>query len=532
MTNTAPDLSLFPADLSRCPADDADVKRATEKLLAARVAGRRCTVLGYGISNRPLCDFLAAHGASSIVVRDKRTREKMEVDGDTARLAAIGAELVCGDAYLEGLDGDLIFRSPGIRPDLPEILAAVESGAVLTSEMEWFLSLTPARVVAISGSDGKSTTTTLTSLILKAAASRTNCGVVYLGGNIGTPLLPNLLDMTSDDIAVVELSSFQLMTMGEDCLPARAALTNITPNHLNWHTDMAEYISAKARLLGGNAVSRRPDVVVLNARDAHSRVLAEALTSPVVWFTGERDLADEWRPLGFSYARGDALVFERDDTIVYADAAGVTEPILRTARIRLPGRHNVENFMTAIALTCAHPTGSSAMAIPADVDTVAAAFTGVPHRLELVREHGGVRYYNSSIDSSPSRTAAALEALDELMHRPGCGGNPPIVICGGQDKHLPFAPLAEALCRHASAVVLTGEARGQIKAALDECPQYTPGSLPVTIIPDWRDAMRAACRMAKPGDVVLLSPACTSFDAFRNFEERGEVFRSIVMEMP
>ncbi len=498
--------------------------------IKARIEGRDCTVLGYGVSNRPLCDWLLAHGARSVTVRDRRTRTQMEADGDIARLNALGATLICGEDYLANLDGDLLFRSPGFRPDLPEITRAVASGATLTSEMELFLALTPARIVAISGSDGKTTTTTLTSLILKAAASRTGRGQVYLGGNIGMPLLTQVEAMTADDIAVVELSSFQLMTMGTDCTPTRAALTNITPNHLNWHTDMAEYVAAKTHIFGG--LNCRPAVAVLNARDAHSRAMAAELNCPVVWFSGACDLPAGWYPEDFSVARGDSVVYEQAGTIVYVTANGTVEPILPVSRIRLPGRHNVENFMTAIALTCAHPCGQTAPAVSADVCGVADGFTGVPHRLELVREHGGVRYYNSSIDSSPSRSAAALEALEELRGRPGMDGKPPIVICGGQDKHVPFAPLADALCRHASAVVLTGEAREQIAEALCACPLYDPVALPVTVIPEYREAMKAACRMAESGDVVLLSPGCTSFDAFRNFEERGEVFRSIVQELP
>ena len=203
---------------------------------------------------------------------------------------------------------------------------------------------------------------------------------------------------------------------------------------------------------------------------------------------------------------------------------GVTEtPVLDIARIRIPGRHNVENFMTAIALTHGY-------AEPADVGAVADSFLGVPHRLELVREipraGGAIRFYNSSIDSSPTRTLAALSAMTEMNAREG--RRAPTVICGGQDKHVPFAPLAEGLCRYASRVMITGEARDQILTALGDCPDFDPARLPVTVIPDYREAMRTACETARDGDTVLLSPACTSFDAFKNFAERGEVFRAMV----
>ena len=490
------------------------------------IRGGSCTVLGYGVSNRPLVEFLMAHGAGSVTVRDKRSAEDMEACGDTARIRAAGATLICGEGYLEGLSGDVIFRSPGFRPDLPEIRGAVEDGAVLTSEMELFLALTEATVLGISGSDGKTTTTTLTSLILEAACKRRGQGKVYLGGNIGTPLLPLVEDMTADDFAVVELSSFQLQTMGGGAAVTRGAITNISPNHLNWHVDMEEYVAAKAHLLSGGVP---PAAAVLNARNGYTRGIGADLACPVVWFTGEQDLPDGYLPDVLNRARGDMAVYEREGTILLVSPreGGVSEtPILDTARIRLPGRHNTENFMTAIALTCAYAEAR-------DVSEVADSFTGVPHRLELVREipreGGSIRYYNGSIDSSPSRTVAALTAMRETNTR--LGRRDPMVICGGQDKHVPFDPLATALCHMARKVVLTGEARGQILDALHACPDYDPEKLPVIVIPDYREAMRAACAMAEDGDTVLLSPACTSFDAFKNFEERGEVFRRIVMEL-
>ena len=497
-------------------------------ILLDTIRGGDCTVLGYGVSNRPLVEWLMAHGARSVTVRDKRDAAAMERDGDTARIAAAGATLVCGEGYLTGLAGDVIFRSPGLRPDLPEIKAALEAGAVLTSEMELFLALTEATVLGISGSDGKTTTTTLTSLILEAACKRAGKGKVYRGGNIGTPLLPLVEEMTAHDFAVVELSSFQLQTMGAGAAVTRGALTNISPNHLNWHSDMAEYVAAKAHLLCGEA----SPVAVLNAQNEYTRAIGQSMTTPVVWFTGERDLPFGYLPDVLDRERGDLAVYEREGMILLAtpleDGLRMT-PVLDTARIRLPGRHNVENYMTAIALTCTAFGGKDAPAESFDVTVVADSFTGVPHRLELVREKDGIRYYNGSIDSSPSRSVAALNAMRELNARDG--RRDPIVICGGQDKHVPFDPLAAALCRLASRVVLTGEARGQIMDALQACPDYDPEKLPVTVIPDYREAMRRACLMAEDGDTVLLSPACTSFDAFKNFEERGETFRRTVTEL-
>ena len=497
------------------------------------IRGGDCTVLGYGVSNRPLVEWLISHGAGSVTVRDGKSMAEMETGGDKAKLESLGVTLICGEDYLAGITGDIIFRTPGIRPDRPEIRSAVETGAVLSSEMELFLALTEARVMAISGSDGKTTTTTLTSLILTEACKRRGAGKVYLGGNIGTPLLPFVEDMTPEDFAVVELSSFQLMSMGTGAPVTRGAITNVTPNHLNWHTDMDEYISAKAHLLYGETT---PETAVLNGRDENTRHIGEALSYPVVWFTGAYDLSDGYLPDTLNVSRGDSAVYEREGKIIMATPfeEGITEtPVLDISRIRVPGRHNIENFMTAIGLCCTPMGGRQPYAIPADVAEVADSFTGVPHRLELVREipreGGAIRFYNSSIDSSPTRSLAALSAMAEMNRREG--RRAPVVICGGQDKHVPFDPLAKGLCSMASAVILTGEARGQILDALNACADYDPKALPVSVIPNYLEAMETTCRNARDGDTVLLSPACTSFDAFKNFAERGEAFRRIVKDL-
>lgn len=487
-------------------------------LIMERIRKGHCEILGFGVSGKPLLPWLVAHGARHITVRDKRALPDMEASGDAEVIRSLGAQLVCGEGYLEGITSQntVILRSPGIRPDLPEIAAAVADGALLSSEMELFLALTPAYVIGITGSDGKTTTTTLIAKMLEGQTRKKGKGRVYLGGNIGTPLLPLVDGMTADDFAVVELSSFQLMTLGAEQGLRAAVITNITPNHLNWHTDMEEYVAAKAHLCAGKYLER----AVLNLGNDHTRSIGARLPIPVTWFS-VTDRTDIPR-----CAQGDSRVYVRDGMIMLADAAD-EHPLIEANRILLPGRHNVENYMAAM----------SALWGLVDTDVmaqVAETFGGVPHRLELVREKDGVKFYNGSIDSSPSRTCAALSALRELRERQGrhadgsLQGKDPIVICGGQDKHVPFAPLARGLCAMASAVVLTGEARDQIMTALEQCPDYDPQRLKVTVIPDYLTAMEAACRMAQAGDIVLLSPACTSFDAFKNFEARGEAFRSIV----
>lgn len=489
------------------------------------------SILGYGVSNKPLVEWLLSHGVPSaqLTVRDKRRPEELETSGDAAHLRFLGVAVVCGEGYLDGLQKEkIIFRTPGIRPDLSDIAEAVLNGACLTSEMELFLELTDATVLGITGSDGKTTSTTITSLLVGEYLRQRGYGRMYLGGNIGTPLLPMVDGMTSDDVAVLELSSFQLMTMRHS--PTRAAVTNLSPNHLNWHLDMAEYLAAKANILLHLNTAEPLCGAVLNAANPETRRLGIALPPGVsiVWFSSaesgwEQVVPNERQAAGFC----DRAVFVTQNCIRIAGRQGGAD-LLDVSRIRLPGQHNLENFMTALAL-CDRLIPPALLASCAGA--VADRFAGVEHRLELVTQSGGVSFYNSSIDSSPTRTCAALEALTELRARRVATGHPmnkPTVICGGQDKHLSFAPLAEALCREASSVILTGEAREQIRVALEDCPIFDPASLPVRVIPDWNEAMETACREAVPGDTVLLSPACTSFDAFRNFAERGERFREIV----
>lgn len=469
-----------------------------------RLRGATCAVLGYGVSNKPLVEWLMAHGAKSVTVRDKRSEDNMRSAGDIERIISAGASYIAGEAYLDNITEDIIFRSPGIRPDAGDIPNAVRRGALLSSEMELFFELCPCEIFAVTGSDGKTTTTTVTSIILEEACRRRG-GKVYRGGNIGNPLLPELEGMTPDDICVVELSSFQLMTMRKS--PNRAIITNITPNHLNWHIDMDEYVAAKCNVCMHKPISR----LVVNAENGATFEIARSSDAPVTYFSSKRDSFDAIVPV-YKRGGGTLAVFERDGVIYISD--GISERlVMMTDQIKLPGRHNVENYMAAIAICDGYAEFS-------EIEQVARTFGGVPHRLELVDTVDGVKYYNSSIDSSPTRTIAALSAIDN-----------PIIICGGQDKHVPFDTLAVELCRSTKAVVLTGEARGQILDALSNHPLYSPEKLPTFVEPEFKVAVMKASELASDGDTVLLSPACTSFDRFNNFAERGEYFKSIVKEI-
>lgn len=451
-----------------------------------------------------LCD-----GGYSLSIYDKKPLSELHEEAKT--LEAAGAELFCEHDFLTPPKGELIFRSPGIRPDHPSIRSALERGAELTSEIELFLNLTDAETFAVTGSDGKTTSTTLTHLFLSEHAKRLGRGKVLLGGNIGAPLLDRLGEVSYGDRAVMELSSFQLMRVGRS--PHHAAITNLSPNHLDWHTDMQEYIDAKRRIVGENTqrfVTNADNAVT--AAIAEDMIAADGIRPPLILFSSTKASYREIYPKGS--AMGDAAIYLKDGLICF-DNGSCAVPLLDTARIRVPGRHNIENFMTAIGLTFG-------LVSPTVYETVADSFTGVAHRLESVRTLDGVEFFNSSIDSSPSRTCAALSAL---------AGRDTVAICGGYDKKIPFEPLATGLCRSVRAVVLTGATADKIEEAILSSPDYKEGHPAIHKAPAFEDAVRLAASLGKVGGCVLLSPACASFDAFKNFMERGERFRELVMSL-
>lgn len=450
--------------------------------LRVKVCGRRVAVLGIGVSNTPVIDMLLRLGAK-VAAYDKKERAELGTLAD--ELENKGVTLVLGEHYLDKVDADFIFRSPGIRPDHPAITKAQAEDALLTSEMEEFFELCPCKIIAVTGSDGKTTTTTLISKLLEEEGKK-----VFLGGNIGRPLLPVVDDITPDDYAVVELSSFQLQTMQRS--PGVAVITNITPNHLNWHIDMDEYTAAKLNILRYQDKTSR---AVLNYENDATRAADKICHGSVTYFTSKR-IPDET----------EHFVYERDGAIYLRD-----KKIIDTADIMIPGRHNVENYMAAIAAT-------DGIVSPETVKRVATSFAGVEHRNEFVRELDGVKYYNSSIDSSPTRTIAALCSYKQKL----------IVLCGGYDKNIPYEPLAQPLCEHAKLVIMTGATAPKIRAALEACPAYKKDAPTLIDAKDYGAAVDIARKSAKSGDVVLMSPASASFDAFKNFEERGNFFKNKV----
>ena len=477
--------------------------------LKAYVGGRSCDVLGLGVSNLPLTKQLVEMGAS-VTVRDKKSVAELPC---AEELSALGVRFVTGETAFNAPEGELIFRSPGIRPDREGLARAVARGAELTGEIELFLKLTEAETFAVTGSDGKTTSTTLTGKFLTAEAERTGHGRVLVGGNIGTPLLDRLDEVTAEDRAVMELSSFQLMTVSN--APRYAAITNVSPNHLDWHTDMSEYVRAKKNIIG-----ERTKRVVTNA-DCYEtfRLACEVME----WDDVELILFSSSK-VGYEQIFGNLTpacptkaIYVSDGYICVGDREGERR-LLSLEDIKIPGMHNVENYMTAIGLTLD--------LVPAEIyGEVAREFFGVEHRLEFVRRIDGVDYYNSSIDSSPTRSAAALSAMKDKSL---------VLICGGYDKNLPYEPLARAICDHGGVrgVSLTGATGEKIRAEIEkyQAKNGVGENIKVEYNRDFKTAVSTARTMAVEGDCVLLTPASASFDAFKNFMERGNTFKKLIEE--
>ena len=439
---------------------------------------KKIAVLGLGVSNRPLVRLLLDFGCQ-VTGCDKTPREKL--DGEVLELEKAGCTLHVGDNYLDGVEADVVFRTPGMHPANPAIQALVSRDAQVTSEMEVFFEVCPCTILAVTGSDGKTTTTTLVSEMLKAEGK-----TVWLGGNIGTPLLPLVRQMQPSDFAVVELSSFQLMDMKRS--PARAVITNLAPNHLDIHKDMAEYVQAKTNIF---RYQDENGILILNADNPITAA-----------FRGN----------------GKTLFFSRQKEADVCLVDGVIcrhgEKVLKTSEILIPGVHNVENYMAAIAMV-------DGLVSDETIRQVAKTFGGVEHRIELVRVKDGVRFYNDSIASSPSRTIAGLRSFPEKV----------ILIAGGYDKHIPYDVLGPEICVHVKKLFLGGATGEKIRQAVISCPEYDPKALEITDCGCFEPAVRAAAAAAKPGDVVLMSPASAAFDQFKNFMVRGDFYKKLVKEL-
>ena len=444
------------------------------------IQGKKVAFIGAGVSHKRCIEQFVELGAQVTLCDQKKSIEDFGDYADTLRRLNVALSL--GEHYTDGFAGqDIIMRTPGYEYFKPELQAAKAAGAMVTSEVELFFEFCPCEIVAVTGSDGKTTTTTLISKMFEAAGRK-----VFLGGNIGAALLPQLADVTPDAVAVVELSSFQLISMRRS--PKVAVVTNVTPNHLDHHKDMQEYIDAKRNLM---RFQKTGDRVVLNA---------------------DNDITAAFRGNGttrFFSRKGMAYVCI-EDGVICRDG----REVLPTKDILIPGVHNIENYMAAIAVV-------EGLVADEAIRHVAKTFGGVEHRIELVRVKDGVRFYNDSIASSPSRTIAGLRSFPEKV----------ILIAGGYDKHIPYDVLGPEICAHVKKLYLGGATGQKIREAVERCPEYDPKALEIVDCGSFEPAVRAAAAAAEPGDVVLMSPASAAFDQFKNFMVRGAFFKKLIKEL-
>jgi len=448
-------------------------------------AKKTVAFIGVGVSNNDCIKLFLKHGIKT-QVRDRRS-DIGEIAGE---FRALGAELILGEDYMEDIDADVIVRAPGVFYNSPAIKKAREQGKVVTSEMELFFSLCPCKIIAITGSDGKTTTSAVTAEMLKKAGK-----TVWLGGNIGKALLPEIEKIKEEDYAVVELSSFQLESMRSS--PHIAAVKNVEPNHLDVHGTMEEYIGAKLNILSHQDAFSR---AVLNADNEVTRDMAKLVRGELKWFSTSGKTV-----------RGTLL--DEDGYLCSCDGVSKTR-IFHRSEIKLPGLHNVDNYLTAMAILEGIVSGEDMLA-------VAREFGGVEHRIEFVRELDGVRWYNDSIASNPTRVIAGLRSFGRKI----------AIIAGGYDKKIPYEPMAPVVCEYVKLLILMGATADKIEAAVKSHPDFNADEMKIIRVSGMEEAVKAARENTVEGDIVSLSPASASFDLYRNFEERGRHFKSIVMQL-
>ena len=444
------------------------------------ILGKKVAVVGIGVSNIPLINFLLELGAT-VTAFDKKSKEELgEVETDFNNK---GVKLELGEGYLDNLNGfDVVFKTPSMRIDSESLVKVKEEGTYITSEMEEFVRYTKGKVYGITGSDGKTTTTTIISKLLEEQGYKT-----WVGGNIGTPLFSQIENINEDDRVVLELSSFQLMTMSEEI--DIAICTNLAPNHLDMHNDMQEYIEAKKNVF---LYQSSNDLLIVNRENEITHGFKKEAKGIVKEFSSKREIINgAYYKDGILYVEGKE-VCKKDDIVI-------------------KGMHNVENYLAAFIAT----KDDVSVEI---MKKVAENFAGVEHRCELVREIDGVRYYNDSIASSPTRTLAGIKAFDKKV----------IVIAGGYDKHIPFEPLAYEGYDYIKELILIGATKDKIKAVFDKLEQEKGIKTTIKMAESLEDAVKIAKERAKPGDIITLSPACASFDMYPNFMVRGNKFKDIV----
>lgn len=447
---------------------------------------KKVAFIGTGVSHNELIALFLQKGID-VTVLDRKTEEQYDPEL-LKKFKDAGAKFITGEKYLDSLDDfDVVYRTPGMYYNHPKLLAARERGVVITSEMESFFELCPCRIFAITGSNGKTTTTTLISEFLKAEGY-----TVWLGGNIGNALLPRIESISEDDYAVIELSSFQLISMRQS--PDVAVITNLSPNHLDVHKDMEEYVAAKCNILDHQSAFSRS---VLNLDNEETMKLRDHVRGSLNLFSRLE------KPAVGAY-------LDSNRTICYRDGRK-SQKILPASEVRIPGDHNIENILAAICAVWGDVSVES-------ICKVCRSFGGVEHRIEFVRELDGVRYYNDTEATTPLSTVVCLKAFNKKI----------IIIAGGYDKMIPFEPLAEPMNKYAKVLVLIGATAEKIEKAVTETPLYDPASLKILHAGSMREAVELARGAAEKGDVVAMSPACASFDMYPNCIVRGRDFKAIV----
>ena len=460
-----------------------------QQQLAELVKGKKVAFIGAGVSHKTLIEEFVGLGAHVTLCDKKNSVDDFGSYAETIR--RLGIDLSLGEHYMDGFRGqDIILRTPGFEYYQKPLQDAIAAGTLVTSEVELFFDYCPCEIVGVTGSDGKTTTTTLISKFYEAAGRK-----VHLGGNIGAALLPMLPDVAPEDVAVVELSSFQLISMRKS--PKIAVVTNVTPNHLDHHKDMQEYIDAKRNILLHQVPPCRE---VLGYENVITRSMVPDCKGKQVWFTRLHDTDNG------AFLRGDGMLCMAED--------GVVTPFLAQKDIKLRGLHNIENLLAAAAAVWGE--------VPVEaIQKVGSTFTGVEHRIEPVRVLDGVTYYNDSIGTSPTRTIAGLRSFDQKV----------ILIAGGYDKHIPYEPLAPEVIAHVKDLVLMGATGPRIEKAVCEHPDFAASGLTIQHADTMQHAVELARAAAQPGDIIILSPASASFDLYPNFEVRGREFKKIVNEL-
>lgn len=457
---------------------------------------KKVAFVGMGVANVPCAEWLARHGVE-VWACDKNGRDYIGAD-ICRNLEELGVHFSLGEDYLSVLPQmDIVFRSHGILPFQNKWIGeCIERGQRVTTEMEVFFSLCPAPIIGVTGSNGKTTTTTLISEMLKAQGKR-----VFLGGNIGRALMPELETITQSDIAVVELSSFQLLTMGNmKNKPDISVVTNIEITHQDHHISLDEYVDAKRNIL----IYQSPDSkTVLNADCDYS-------IGGRVYHDMRFDVRGTLYEFSINHPVERGAYLDDKGCIVFAENDRHT-PLFHSSCIKIRGRHNIENFCTAISAVWG-------LVSPENMKKTAESFNGVEHRIEFVREFCGVKYYNDSIATSPSRVISCLNSFDQKI----------IMICGGSDKGNDMSQMAPDIIKNVKLLVLNGATKQKIYDAVTSCAGYAENAPRIIITDTMENALAEARKNAEPGDVVVLCPACPAFDQFKTFEYRGRRFKELV----